>query len=303
MFRRLMWMAFSGLVAFGLSGCCLCPWHCGSYGCGGYDVGGYGACGGPGVCGGPGMYGPSARVNSYGACVVPSGCPECATGIYATHADAVQRARLIRQQRMQRRHAYVQPRVPHPHHARVRQPHPRHNCPGYGCDDYGLAAGYGMGDEWLYDDGLYGMTGLGDDMLFDDGMMLGDGWGTSSGFSSGWMPSSDCNCETMGGMSGPFVDGGWVESGWTEGGVIDGQMIEGEMIEDSFSPSPSPSSGEPKSMPGETAVPDPMSASQDYFYAPRTLPAPNVSPAGGTEVERSSGGSPIQPVLWVPSGL
>ena len=165
----------------------------------------------------------------------------------------------------------------------------------------------------MYDDGLYGMTGFGDEMLFDDGMMLddvmmlGDGWGMSSGFSSGWMPSSDCNCETMGGLSGPFVEGGWVEGGWTDGGIMgNGEMLEGELIEDSFSPSPNspaPSSGEPKPMPGENAVPDPMSASQDYFYAPRALPAPRVSPAGGTEVESSSGGSPIQPVLWVPSGL
>ena len=184
----------------------------------------------------------------------------------------------------------------------------------------------------MYGDGLYG------DELYADGLYGTDfhapSYGPGSpcecgpgmdGMGMGWTSAMPCECGAMDGFTGPFVEGdwnqgGWVEGGWTDGGWVEGDWVEGEWIEgepmgeewaeDSFSPSPSDSSippgggGEPREMPAEDgAVPDPMPVSGDQYFTPPQMLSRRSFESDGTSVESSTGGSPIQPVLWVPSGL
>lgn len=253
MLRKLVLLAGFGLSAGGLSGCCLFN-CCHNWGCG------------------PGLHG------GYGACVVPSGCPDCGTGMYGAHCDPVQRARAVRLERMHR-HRYAQ--------ARVRRARP-----------YGAAGGYGYGDAWMddpywdemaFDGGFYDMDGyaMGDGLMDDGSMAYGGDLG------GGWMASGGSNCQCGNDMSAQFSSDGWVEGPWVEANP---------QPTPSVSPQPSPV-GEPKAMPMDQTVPDPMPVTQDQYYMPGPMPAPAETSVPASGVQNVTGGSPLQPVLWVPGGL
>lgn len=259
------------LLTGGLSGCCLfCPWHCGAGGC----------------------YAQPYSGGSYGACVLPGGCPECATGIYAAQLDPVHRARAVRLQRIRRHRGYAYGRMPrhrHPHYG-------QHG--GYGYGGYGdmlLDDAYGYGGDMPYGDMA---MGYGDEMLFDGAAGMAGMSPEFMGMDSGWMASSPCNCQDGMNFSGELMEGGW---------------IEGMPTPNSLQPNPAnvtPQTvpmGEPQAMPREEVVPDPVPVTHEQYY----FPAPQLTPSSisgsesddGTTIEASNAGSPIQPVLWVPSGL
>ncbi|MFV0446577.1 MAG: hypothetical protein ACK5Q5_23655 [Planctomycetaceae bacterium] len=239
------------VLATGLTGCCvLCPSRCSAVGYGG----------------------------SYGACVAPGGCPECATGIYGAQVDPVQRARAMRLQRLRRNQSYAYGgRSP-----RMRQQR-QGMAGGYGGGMY--ADPYGFNDALAFNDFGYGL---------DDGMMFDDGFGMET-MDSGWMPASTpCNCQNVG-LPSSFADEGWTEGEWVEEATGPTPTPTPMM-----SPGNEPTSGEPQAMPSEQLVPDPVPVTQDQYYFP--LPAPGGASAVGADRPVTPGPT-IQPVLWVPQGL
>jgi hypothetical protein len=120
-----------------------------------------------------------------------------------------------------------------------------------------------------------------DDMMYGD--MYADGY--IEGMDAGWMPCSSCNAC---GESG----GGWVDNGeWQEG-----TFTEGEWTEESSNPTPVPDAAEPAA-PAAGGEPNPMPVTHEPYYMPQAMPA-------STELSTTSeGGSPVQPVLFAPSGL
>ena len=295
--RRLLTVAGCLLLVSGLSGCCVfCPWHCG--------VGGH--CGGSPYGGGSPYSG-----GAYGACVVPRGCPECATGIYAAQADPVHRARSMRLERMRRQRGYTYGRGPRGR--RQQRMHSGHGyAGGYGDSYMDMDVGYGYDEGMPYDDMAYDdmAYGYGGGIHMDDGMgLMTDDSAIMMG--SGWMPSSSpCNCQDGSNFAGEFVDGG----------LMDGSLMEGDWVEATPNSMPTPAASphpgnaapqstpmtEPQAMPREEVVPNPMPVTQEqyYFPAPQLVPSSLHSDGPSTPtVEASSAGSPIQPVLWVPSGL
>jgi hypothetical protein len=204
--------------------------------------------------------------------------------MYAAHVDPVQRARAQRLERMRHQRGYAHaPRMQQQHlHHQHRQRHPR----GMGYDALGMDGMYGYDDGLMYDDAMYG---------YDDGMMLGDGWEMSA-MGGEWMPSSTpCNCQD-GGLPAEFAEGGWVEGGIMEASPTPNTPAAAPA---NLAPTTPPMGGEPTAMPPEQIVPDPIPVTQDQYFSP--LPAPG-SVSQSVE-ETSTGGSAIQPVLWVPNGL
>lgn len=292
------------------SGCYwFCPWpawECGA-GAGAYH---------------PGFASPVYNSPSYGQCVAPPGCPECATGIYSVSADPVTRARANRLERMRRREMtartprYRSPRVHQQRPPRMpRQPRGRRMDPMYGIyGDYGYG-GYGYGYDFGYDD--YALDGFAYDPYFEDYSLMGyeDGYGgyaddefalmSHSAMPQGrWMPSSGCS------TCGDTVSSGMVmtaDGGWTATSSDCPTCGPSTIMSSPATPQPAPA---PAAAPALQPVPQPsaaaptavpMSATMDDFYMPRPMPAPMPSP--GPSIESASAGSPLQPVLWVPQGL
>lgn len=261
MLRKLVLLVGCGLVAVGLSGCCL--FHCGC---------GYGGYCGAGYYDGYGLGGCVVE-GSYGACVTPAGCPGCGTGMYGAYVDPVQRARAVRLQRIHRCRRYAAGRGPRPQR-------PYCGRGGYGCQDDYLACGFD-------DCGFAG--GYCDHGACGDGMPCGADLSYGGELGGDWMPASGAPCQCGSDMPTSFSEGGWVEGPWVEATPQPGATE-------------SPAS-EPKAMPMNQAVPDPMPVTHEQYYSPRSYPTPVQGDGPETQIHSSSGGSPIQPVLWVPGGL
>ena len=260
-----------------LSGCCVwCPLFChscGSY----YDRIGRGPGAHVGGCG------------AYGSCVTPAGCPGCSTGIYAAQIDPVQRARSQRLERA-RRQRYAS--------AGARRAGCRPGGIGYGAD---LLDPYGL-DGWLDDEGL---------MYGDDGFQSAYFGIDSHPMQFASAGGAPCNCGPQHPQSfhGGMTVGDWESQGWTASEWVEVDPRSPRFHGGSPEPVPVPFSTPyapvpaPATQPMDPATPNPMPAAdvtRDQYYLPGVLPAGHPT-TGQRSV--SPGGSPVQPVLWVPPGL
>jgi hypothetical protein len=219
--------------------------------------------------------------------------------MYAMSADPVQRARRQRLDRLRRRNMVCGPQYGMQHSHRQRpQRMPRHrHADGYygdGFDPYGEMYGY---DDYGYDEYAFDPYFDGYSMMgYEEEMMPGEELALMG--HTGWMPSGGCNCGEM--HDGMIIDGGWTATS---------DCPECQKAMESSSPTPMPETVTPQVFESTTGLqPMPRTTSHSVsvpvnaedFYTPRPMPAP--MPAG-TSIESTSGGSPVQPVLWVPNGL
>lgn len=142
------------------------------------------------------------------------------------------------------------------------------------------------------------------DVLCDDGLCCNDwcGCGQIGGCGDGcgglgdegW--SSSCNCQSGSLPLNTVAGGDWSAQGWTVSPWVD--------VTPGPQPTPLPSTGgsstiapAPKSVP----APQPLDMTREQYYLPQA--APPATPTSQTHIESSPGASPVQQVLWVPSGL
>ncbi len=202
----------------------------------------------------------------YSACVDPACGPPYAVGPYGGYVDPVHRARAMRIERLRQRRM-----------ARFLAGH------GYGpLSPYDVLC-----DDGLCCDDLCGCGQIGCGGTDGCGDLVGD---------SGWT-SSPCQCQSGQLPINTVAGGDWAAQGWTVSPWVE--------VTPGSQPTPAPSSGAPSTIPPvqkSVPAPQPLDMTREQYYLPQ--PAPTATtPTSSTHIESSPGGSPVQQVLWVPSGL
>lgn len=129
---------------------------------------------------------------------------------------------------------------------------------------------------------------------------------STCGHDGGWALAPSCNCHGGVQTAHGFSEGDWAAQGWSVG----------PWVESSPAPQPtySPPQAHPHPLPPAPAnvpvpSPQPMDMTREQYYLPTAPPTTSAftpatsSRTAATHVESSTGASPVQQVLWVPSGL
>ncbi len=276
---------------------------------------------------------------SYSACVQPDGCISCATGVYGTHLDPVQRTREIRSRRARRRNRYrrrglagyasMPPEMAacpscqqQARYHLARRGYPRRGMPrpgmygpemsvfpyGYGCEECYAGGWCECGwcdesfttcpcqDEFLDGEVVYEGEVIQDGEVLYEGEVLPEGatWSVEEG--EGWteIPSGPCpHCQSKTTQKQPVERPA-------------GKPPEPPPEPPRESPRPLvPAPIERELLPEEATEgePSPISPTSDEYYMPRPMPTMGNIQESATSQATEQAGDPVQPLLWVPTGL